>query len=216
MRIMASRIARRGLALALFAPLLACAPQPEPPAPKGDVIIGGHSYRLPDAAFADGLVDHGPQDQLLLELPVPVKAGVKPATVQLLLTAPRTADEQERERQVLDHVRISAHIRAADLDHRGDKFKALAGPSLAGLVPIVTHQDSSMQKADVFVKPPLASPVEFIACDQGDKDASYPMCDHEFTATGFEVKASYGREYKNYLDEIRRYVITYLRDHRAS
>lgn len=215
---MVSSMARAGLAAALFAPLLACTPQTEPAAPRGDVVIGGHSYRLPDEAFADGLVDHGPQDQLLLELPVPVKDGVEPATVQLLLTAPRTSDERERERLVVEDVRLEAHIHAADLAHTSIPFKIAAGRAPDAppqLVQVLTYPSKSIQLYDVYVRPPLAGFHEFVACNRLGPAVNFPHCSHEFAAPGIEVKASYDREYLAHWDGIRTYVLSYLQSHRV-
>ena len=202
--------------LVLLAPLLACTPAATVSAPSGDVIIGGHSYRLPDEAFADGMVDHGPQDQLLLELSVPVKTGVEPATVQLLLTAPRTSDDRERERQVAESIRLGAHADASDVVHT--KYPLTPAVSVAldaphGFVQVVNRQAASPFNLDVFVRPPIAEAGEFIGCTRHLLGLPGRSCHYEFPAPGMAVRASYERDYISYSGTIRSYVLKYLHSH---
>ena len=213
------RLARSGLAPALVALLFACAPEVEPPAPKGDVVIGGHTYRLPDEAFADGLVDHGPQDQLLLELLVPVKDGVEPATVQLLLTAPRSTNDDERKREVLNYILTDAHINVAySLAQRTLPFTAMIKTGLgtpAHLVQVTTYPYKSMDTNDVFVHGSLVRIEEFISCNRRGPAVVYPHCIQEFSAPGIAIKASYDRQYLGYWSQIRTFTLSYLQIHKV-
>lgn len=221
----ASSIVRSALALALAAPLLACAPADDPPQPKGDVVIGGHTYRLPDEAFADGLVDHGPQDQLLLDLPLPEtlaqppEPGEDPDSVQLLLTAPRTSDEWERQRQVLADVSLEAHISASLLapKTRPLRVSALrAADAPPELIQIVSDHEKDMAMSDVFLKPPISATTEVLSCNRIGPAVNFPHCTQYFTAPGFEVKAFYDRKYILHHKDLEAFVLSYLRQHRVS
>ena len=203
--------------LVLLAPLLACTPAGTVSAPSGDVIIGGHSYRLPDEAFADGMVDHGLQDSLLLELPVPVKDGVEPATVQLLLLAPKTSNERERERRVDAHIKLGAQV-SATLDSSDAHFSfKQSSPRVPDappqMVQVVTSRPAGAGNLDVFVRPPITEAKEFIDCSYPVGDLPGLVCHQEFAAPGMAVRASYDRRYVLHSDELRTYVLFYLRTH---
>lgn len=180
--------------------------------------IGGASYRLPDAAFADGLPERGPQDSLLLDLPAPATAGADPVPVQVLLVAPSTR-AAAREQAVNAYVALDASI-AVSLDprRRGEPLRQAdrrVSDAPAGLVQVAVDASDSVGD-DVFVRPPIADVHEFVRCSRLGPDVANPLCSQEFAAPGMAAKASYPRAQLRDWDAARTFVLTYLQQHKAS
>lgn len=208
-----------GLALGLALPMASCAPPPGSARKTDITTIGGVSYRLPDGAFADGVVEHGPRDSLLLEMNAPGPVGEPLEAVQVLLNAPSTSSNaRERAKEVRDSVALNAQIVAYNLGRqdkplRRDKDRVLDAP--AGLVQVAVDPSPDMDQ-DLFVRPPISNTIEYIACNRKKGYIVDPTCSQMFAGPGFTVKMSYRRELLSNWDSLRASFLSYLQNHRAS
>ena len=205
-----------GLALLSFT---ACRAAPKP-AEWGVITIGGATYRLPAEVYDDLEPPQGPQDSMLLDLPLLPKTGDPAAdALEVLLIAPFTPNPQERAHRVRVAVETGASVAAMpDPKRRGHPLRPAServedAPS--DLVQVAADPFDGAIK-DVFVRLPLQATSEYISCDRLGGAIRLPLCQHEFAGPGMTIKATYRRDELRNSNWIRQAILNYLQRQKVS
>ncbi len=195
---------------------------------SGTTTIAGATYRFPDAAFADGEIEHGRQGDILLAVTwpgmdgVPLQPGGSPEPeAQLQILANSDAEDGARASDAkLGRAITRNALVMADMDprHPPMPLRPVAKPpagSPIGLVP-VTMDRSNPLGGDLYVKPPVDEPVEFIRCDRKGGIVEVPHCSQEFVMDGMLLKVSYPGQYLPDWRKIHDSIKAYFRTHRVN
>ena len=217
------RSERNGACAAVLALLTSAACGPLPKAVDyGVITIGGATYRLPAAVCDGGQAYQGRHTSMLLQLPLlPPSEGPGSELVMVLMVEPnlsktRTAAEVNTQ-SILDGVHA-----AVSLNPRNHDQQLVIAPKPSpdvppGLAQVVIDPSDSLGD-DVFVRPPLSRPAEYIDCSRLGGMHGYattPQCQQEFAGVGLRIKLTYSRRALSKWNEIERGVLNFLRDHRV-
>lgn len=197
-------------------------------ASSGTTKIAERFYRFPDAAFADGEVEHGAQAGLLLVLSWPQMTGI-PVAREMVPPLPRSlqimansaaAPGMRSSDTALDQDIVQASHVMVSLNPRNDGQRLVASTEAVedaptGLVHVLMDKTDSLG-GDLFLQEPLDRTSEFIRCDRKGPDIQFPLCSQEFATDGMLMKVSYQRADLHQWQEIHDAVVTYFRTHRSA